>query len=68
MLQLPCPQFLKDSEGRTRWELAFGREFLGPHYFLGQLGILSEPKMQESSSSAPMQNLLSLLDGVWTLG
>ena len=30
--------FLKDSEGRTRWELAFGKEFLGPHYFLGQLG------------------------------
>ena len=30
--------FLKDSEGKTRWELAFGKEFLGPHYLLGQLG------------------------------
>jgi hypothetical protein len=29
--------FLKDSEGKTRWELAFGKEFLGPHYLLGQL-------------------------------
>jgi len=32
--------FLKDSEGRTRWELAFGKEFLGPQYFLGQLGFV----------------------------
>ena len=32
--------FLKDSEGKTRWELAFGREFRGPHYLLGQLGFV----------------------------
>jgi len=32
--------FLKDSEGRTRWELAFRKEFLGPHYLLGQLGFV----------------------------
>jgi hypothetical protein len=32
--------FLKDSEGRTRWELAFGTEFLGPHYLLGQLNFV----------------------------
>jgi hypothetical protein len=30
--------FLKDSEGEIRWEIAFGKEFLGPHYLLGQLG------------------------------
>ena len=32
--------FLKDSEGKTRWELAFGREFRGPHYLLGQLSFV----------------------------
>ena len=25
---------------KTRWELAFGREFLGPRYLLGQLGFV----------------------------
>ena len=30
--------FLKDPEGKTRWENAFGKEFLGPQYLLGQLG------------------------------
>ena len=34
------PAFLKDSKGRTRWELAFGKEFLGPHYLLGQMGFV----------------------------
>ena len=32
--------FLKESEGKTRWELAFGREFRGPHYLLGPLGFV----------------------------
>jgi len=27
--------FLKDGEGKTRWELAFRKEFLGPHDLLG---------------------------------
>ena len=30
--------FLKDGEGKTRWEIAFAKEFLGPHCLLGQLG------------------------------
>ena len=59
--------FLKDSEGRTCWELAFGTEFLGPHYLLGQLNFVRDKRMQESSSSAQMQNLPFLLDGDWTL-
>ena len=32
--------FLKDAEGKTRWEHAFGKGFLGPHYLLGQLGFV----------------------------
>jgi len=55
--------FLKESEGKTRWELAFGKEFLGPHYLLGHLGFV-RPKMQESSSSARMQTLLMAI-GLW---
>ena len=30
--------FLKDGEGKTRWEIVFAKEFLGPHCLLGQLG------------------------------
>ena len=42
--------------GMTRWEKAFGREFLGPHYLLGQLGFVRTKdarKFKFSSDAEP---------------
>lgn len=32
--------FIKPDDGETRWKAAFGEEFLGPKYLLGQLGFV----------------------------
>ena len=48
--------FLRDPDGKTRWESDFGREFLGLHYILGQLDHVRTKdagKLQFSSKAEP---------------
>eukprot|EP00435_Cladocopium_sp_Y103_P038967 s909_g10.t1 len=48
--------FLKDGEGKARWELAFDKEYLGPRYLLGQLGYVRTKdagKFKFSPNAAP---------------
>ena len=66
MLQLPCPHSWKTVREKHVGNLPLEKSFLDPIICLVNW-ILSEPKMQESSSSARMQNLPFLLDGDWTL-
>jgi hypothetical protein len=58
--------FLKDSEGKTRWELAFGKEFLGPHYLLGHLGFV-RTKDAGKFKFSPNAEPAVFVDGDWTL-
>ena len=43
--------FIKPEDGETRWKTAFGDEFLGPKYLLGQLGFVRTKEQGKSKFS-----------------